>query len=473
MNPCFRSIIACLIFVLSLASPSESVADELNSATKPNFVFIIADDCTHRDLGCYGGQAHTPNIDKLAKQGMQFKKCFQAAPMCSPTRHNIYTGLYPVKSGAYPNHTFAKTGTKSIVQYLQPHGYRVALSGKTHISPKNIFAFEYSGKKNPDLDAIDKLFGECKKSSTPFCLFACSNEPHSPWNKGDASRYPPEEIKLPPYFVDTSKIRQDMSAYLAEITYFDWQVGEILTRLENHGLADNTMVVVVSEQGSGMPFAKWTCYDVGLQSGCIVKWPNKIQPGLTTEAMVEYVDILPTFLDAAQIEPPEVLDGKSFLPVLRGKSNHHKDFVYGIMTTSGIINGSKTFGIRSVRGKRFKYILNLTPEIEFTNACTKGAAFKSWVAQAQSGDADAADKVKRYSWRPAEELFDLETDEFEWNNLAEDPAFAEVKSELKQKLASWMAEQGDEGQKTELEAHAHQTRNQKKSKSGSKQRKNK
>jgi uncharacterized sulfatase len=114
--------------------------------TRPNFVFIIADDCTFRDIGCYGGQAYTPNIDKLASQGMRFTHCFQAAPMCSPTRHNIYTGLYPVKSGAYPNHTFAKDGTKSVVHYLKPLGYRVALSGKKHINPPEVFPFEYSGQ---------------------------------------------------------------------------------------------------------------------------------------------------------------------------------------------------------------------------------------------------------------------------------------------------------------------------------------
>ena len=88
---------------------------------------IIADDCTFRDIGCYGGQAHTPHIDRLATQGMRLTRCFQAAPMCSPTRPNIYTGLYPVNSGAYPNHAFAKPGTRSVVQYLKPHGYRVAL----------------------------------------------------------------------------------------------------------------------------------------------------------------------------------------------------------------------------------------------------------------------------------------------------------------------------------------------------------
>ena len=130
------------------------------AATRPNLLFIIADDCTFRDIGCYGGQAHTPNIDRLAEQGMRFTQSFQAAPMCSPTRHCIYTGLYPVKSGAYPNHTFAKDGTKSIVHYLKPLGYRVALSEKKHIAPKAVFPFEYSGKKNPDFAAVEKLFAD-------------------------------------------------------------------------------------------------------------------------------------------------------------------------------------------------------------------------------------------------------------------------------------------------------------------------
>ncbi len=290
---------------------------------KPNFVFVMADDCTYRDLGCYGGQAHTPNIDRLASEGMRFTRCFQAAPMCSPTRHNIYTGLYPVKSGAYPNHTFVKPGTRSVVQYLKPLGYRVALSGKTHIAPKSIFDFEYSGKdNNPDMAAIDKLFGESKAARAPFCLFACSNEPHSPWNKGDASRYPPGQVKLPTYFVDTPETRQDMSKYLAELTYYDGQVGEILAMLDKHGLSENTLVIVVSEQGSSFPFGKWTCYETGLQSAFIARWPSQIAAGSVSDAMIEYVDVLPTFIEAAGATPDSVLDGRGLLPRSDGK-NHN------------------------------------------------------------------------------------------------------------------------------------------------------
>ena len=164
-----------------------------------------------------------------------------------PTRHNIYTGLYPFNSGAYPNHTFAKLGTKSVVHYLQPLGYRVALSGKTHIKPQSVFPFEYSKQdNNPDMEAIDRLMAESVAEGSPFCLFACSNEPHGPWDKGDTTIYPPDKVILPSYIVDTPEIREGFRAYLAEITYYDSQVGQILALLDKHGLKENTVVMVVS-----------------------------------------------------------------------------------------------------------------------------------------------------------------------------------------------------------------------------------
>lgn len=456
MNKLTAAVTFCLVLLVAGAARA--------APAQPNFVFIIADDCTHHDLGCYGGQAHTPNIDRLAGEGMRFTHCFQAAPMCSPTRHNIYTGLYPVKSGAYPNHTFAKRGTKSVVQYLKPLGYRVALSGKRHVAPRDIFAFEYSGQRNnPDPAAVDALFGECAKSKTPFCLFACSNEPHAPWTKGDASRYPQDKIKLPPYFVDTPRTREDMSNYLAEITYFDGQVGTILSLLKKHGLADNTLVMVTSEQGSSFPFAKWTCYDNGLQTAMIARWPGKIKAGVTSKALIEYVDVLPTFIDAAGGTPPAVLEGKSLLPVFTGKTDAHKKYVFAVQTTRGTINGSDHFGIRSVRSRRYKYILNLSPEVTYTNACTKSKTFLSWKSKAET-DTDAADKVRRYQHRPAEELFDMQADRFEWTNLANDPKYAQIKANLKTQLTAWMKSQGDLGRQTELAAREHQWRRKKRNK---------
>lgn len=432
-------------------------AAAIASETKPNLVLILADDCTFRDIGCYGGQALTPHIDRLAQQGMRFTRCFQAAPMCSPTRHNLYTGQYPVKSGAYPNHTFVREGVKSIAHDLQPLGYRIALSGKTHIRPRDSFPFEYSSaNNNPNMKVIDSLMQQCASSQTPFCLLACSNEPHSPWNKGDASQYDADQITLPDYFVDTPETRGNMVNYLAEITYFDSQVGQILDLLDQHQLSDNTLVMVLSEQGSSFPFGKWTCYDTGLQSACVVRWPGQVQPGTVIDAMVEYVDVLPTFVEAAGGSMRSELDGRSFLNVLLGKATSHKSYVFGEMTTRGIINGSDYFGIRSVRSERFKYIVNFTPDMEFTNACTNSTIFKSWQKKAATGDQHAEERVRRYSFRPAIELYDLVTDPNEWNNLAHDPQYADVQKELQRQLQRWMDHCGDQGQQTELDAKQHQ-----------------
>ncbi len=426
---------------------------------KPNFVFIIADDLTYRDLGCYGGQAHTPNIDYLATEGMRFERCFQAASMCSPTRHNIYTGLYPLNSGAYPNHAFAKAGTKSIAHYLGDLGYRVALSGKTHIAPPEVFPFEYSvNKNNPDMEAVDALMRESVASDTPFCLFACSNEPHSPWNKGDASIYPPEKVILPPYIVDTPRMRQDFSNYLAEITYYDDQVGQILALLDKHGLREDTFVMVVSEQGNAFPFAKWTCYGSGLQSAMIVRWPGKVEAGSVSNVLVEYTDIVPTFVEAAGGTPAKVLDGKSLLPVLSGQAERHKDYVYGQVTTRGINNGSDSYPIRTVRGERYRLIWNLDPSVKYTNALTQSPAFQSMIQKANTGDPHAVEFVSRYQRRPEFELFDCEADPLEMTNLAENPEYEKTLARLKSKLDSWMAAQGDRGLETERDGLMHMRR---------------
>ncbi|MGB1817788.1 MAG: sulfatase/phosphatase domain-containing protein, partial [Rubripirellula sp.] len=343
-----------------------------------------------------------------------------------------------------------------ITHYLKPLGYRVALSGKNHIGPRNLFEFEYSSKQNnPDMAAIDELMSECTATSTPFCIFACSNEPHSPWNKGDASQYPAADVKLPPYLADTPEVRDAFSRYLAEITYYDDQVGQLLSLLDKHDLANDTLVVVVSEQGNSFPFAKWTCYDSGLQSAMLVRWPGKVKPGSTTDAMLEYVDVTPTFVDVAGGELDESLDGKSFTDVLTGKTTDHKKHVFGVMTTKGIINGNPSYPIRSIRSRTHKLILNLQSDQIFTNACTKSKEFKSIMAAADAGDEQAQWVVKNYQQRPAVEFFDVLNDPLEMHNLADHPEHQKTITELKTVLAAWMKSQGDNGIATEMKANSH------------------
>lgn len=454
--------------LLAWIVPASVFLAQAAESTKPNFLLIIADDCTYRDLELYGGQARTPHLLELASEGMTFARCFQAAPMCSPTRHNLYTGLYPVKSGAYPNHTMAYDWVKSIAHYLQDADYSTHLSGKRHIKPESVFPFEYSGGKsnNPDLDIFAEVLESSEASGKPFLFIAASNEPHTPWNKGDKSAYPPDSIELPPVLVDSPDTREGFSKYLAEITYFDSQVGELVDMLDRSSHGENTLVIVLSEQGNSFPFAKWTCYDAGLQSGCVVRWPGRVKPGGRSAALVEYVDIVPTMLDAAGLESPEILDGRSFLPVLKGETDTHKTHVFGLQTTRGVNDGSEHYGIRSVRGERYRYVRNLTPEIVFRNAATKDPTFETWKEMAATGDEKAKRLVHDYQHRPAEELYDGESDPWHRTNLIADESLIAVRDELRAALDGWMKEQGDEGQATEMKAFERMARAEKSSDKG-------
>ncbi|MDR1009951.1 MAG: sulfatase [Opitutaceae bacterium] len=459
---------ACLPVATLHAATAPATASP-NNTKPPNLVLIIADDCTRHDTELYGGQARTPNMMRLAREGMTFSKCYQAAPVCSPTRHALMTAKYPVKTGAYPNHTFVKKGITSWAKWFQDAGWRAGLSGKKHVNPVSTFCFEHvmpkniarddQKERNPDFGAVDVFLRDCVKKNESFGLFICSTEPHSPWNKGDASKYPPARLKLPPIFVDTPKTRDAYSRYLAEITYFDAQVGEMLALLDKHKLAGNTLVIVLTEQGNGFPFAKWTCYDAGVGSGCVIRWPGHVKPGSATDALVEYVDMIPTFCDAAGIKTPDDLDGRSFLPLLEGKTDKHKDYVFSIQTSRGIFAGPDYYGIRTVRDERYRYILNLTPKATFKNTAIKTPWYKEWTAAARAGDAHAGQLTKRYQHRPAEELYDCEKDPWNTHNLIDDPALKERTANLRKQLAAWMKDQGDKGQATEMAATRHLWKN--------------
>lgn len=449
------------------------VAWAAHAAEPPNIVLFICDDMTWTDASCYDSpDALTPNLDKLASQGMRFTQCSTSTAMCAPTRQQLYTGVWPVRNGAYPNHSAVKTGTRSLGHHFKDLGYRVALSGKKHFKPASSFPFETlpsgnandgsKGKKQDlNLKAIQNYI--TRDAEQPYFLICATNQPHSPWNRGDTSVYEPNKIKLPGYLADTLETRRAMSAYLAEVTYMDAILGDVLAAVEKAGQTDNTIFIFTSEQGNGLPFAKWTCYEAGLRTGLVVRWPGKVKAGGTTDAMVQYVDIVPTLLDAAGAEVDAIdtgisgapdggngFDGRSFLPVLQGEKDIHRSYAFGAHTTRGIINGSDCYPIRSVRGKRYKLIANLNHQTEFQNIAMREAFWKSWVAAAEAGDERAANAVRRYQKRPAFELYDLQEDPEELRNLADNPALSEVKKRLQLKLDAWMKQQGDEGVATEM-----------------------
>jgi uncharacterized sulfatase len=437
-------------------------------APRPNFLLIIADDLNWHDLGFTGNkEIHTPQLDKLRSEGMWLRNMFNPATTCSPTRHALYTGLDCIRSGAYPNHTRTYDGTKSMFTYFKGLGYRVGLQAKTHVGPKPCFPYEYISANQDDFAAFGKFVNRDK--TQPWLAVYASHDPHSPWDRGPKNLYDPAKLTVPSYLHDNATTRKLLAAYYAEITSLDTQVGALMKILDEGKLADNTLVMFVSEQGSSFPYGgKWSVYDNGVHSATVVRWPGKVKAGSSNDAMMEYLDVPPTFLAAIGEDPTKIdtgcpdakgnrgFDGKSFLEVLLGKSDHLRDVVFFQHTTVGIIGCKQPYPMRSARDIRYKYVRNLMPENTYEiSGIHKGEPIDSWKEDAKNDPALA----KRIDWlyhRPGEELYDLQSDPLETNNLATHAELAEVKKRLSGQMDAWMAQQGDKGIATELAAKSRQ-----------------
>lgn len=445
-HPILGSIALALICLLVTLGSSAATNN------KPNILMILADDLAWNDAGCYGNpEVNTPHIDHLATEGLRFTQAFTATAMCAPTRQQLYTGIFPVRNGAYPNHSQVKPETRSMVHHLRDLGYRVGIKGKEHFGPEAAFPF----------DRVSDDFAYMSIDSEPFCLIFASDYPHPAWPQ--ISKYDPAQITVPEFMVDNEETRQALCRYYTAVTAFDTEVGELLNALKRSGKKENTVVIVTSEQGPDFPFGKWTCYDYGLRTQFIVRWPGEIKPGRTTDAMIQYVDVLPTIIELAGADPTSIdtglpgdpeggtgFDGKSFLKVLKGETDRHGDVVYGVHTTYGIIAG-KPYPVRSVRDHHYKYILNPLSDEKFENIVTEKNYenyWNSWVRDAE-GSEQAARLVHRYQFRPEEEFYDVVNDPFEQRNLAKRPEFREKMDQMKKQLIEWMTQQSDRGIETE------------------------
>ena len=440
------------LWSLALFLASSSAIFSQDAPKRPNFLIILGDDMTWTDVSSLGHpDVKTPTLDQLARDGMRLSHVFTPAPMCAPTRMALYTGLYPVRNGGHPNHSQVHAGTASLPHRLGALGYRVALTGKRHFGPADCFPFETVGK-NGQLAflGLRSFIQGCGEN--PWCAVVASHEPHSPWDKGDRSAYPPEQLTIPPWLADTPQTRLSLSRYYAEVSFLDQQVGRCLDVLKRANAAENTLVLFLSEQGAGLPHAKWTLYDHGVRAAAFVRWPGKVKPGSTSSALISYVDVLPTLIHLAGGAPPKQLDGRSFHRVLTGDSLRHHDAVFAVHTSRGISNGPRAYGIRAVRTGRYKLIHNIHHATRFQNNLTeRPGVFRSWVAAA-SVDPRAAHLAAAYVQRPEWELYDTVADPHELTNLASRHEHFEMMADLRSKLGRWMKRQGDLGHATEMDA---------------------
>ena len=436
---------------------------------RPDILFFLADDMMSIACEPYGSlDVHTPNLAKLAKEGMCFDNMNNATAMCGPTRQSLYTGIFPVKNGSYPNHAQVYENIVSIAQHFIGLGYRVGLIGKQHYAPLVNFPFEYLGGRNSDngdgvdiqlLDA-DKFI---KKDKTkPYLLFVCTNQPHTPWNRGNQELYNAKKLKVPPFLVDTKETRSALARYYAEITYADSLVGDCMNIVDRNDNKDNTLFIFASEHGSSLPFGKWTCYNMGLKSAFIARWPKVIKPSTRTAILAQYIDVLPTLYEAAGGAPKSLrgnkektmpLDGTSFFATFNGKDIEIRNYVYGVQTTRGIANGSDNYPVRSIQDHNYKLIWNLNYKEEFLSSGSKHGSklYESWFNEREVSN-DNITHATLYRNRPEFELYDIKNDGFEMKNLIDNKSLTKTKDKLFAELKIWMNEQGDKGIETEWKA---------------------
>src|SRR5262245_11266666 len=306
--------LACLT---ALLFPATALADE----TRPNIVWIVAEDMCP-NLGCYGDKdAITPNLDRLASQGARFTRCFTHAPVCAPSRSGLVTGMYPTTLGSHHMRSTLKQTPPTLMDELRKAGYFVAWPGKTD------FNFE-----PPKVDSTQNWMtkGEFKEPFFAFINLYVTHEIQirvpQPKYETNTSRLKPSEhrdpakVTLPPYYPDAPEVRKDVATYHENITAMDYQVGDILKWLDDKKFADHTVVFFFGDHGWGMSRGKRWLYDSGLHAPLIVRWPGHLGPepgqpgpGDVREDLVAFIDFAPTVLSIAGVTLPERMQGHRFL----------------------------------------------------------------------------------------------------------------------------------------------------------------
>ena len=423
---------------------------------RPNFLWIFAEDLSP-DLGCYGHPlVKTPNIDKLAAEGARYTNAFASAPVCSASRSALMTGMYQTSIGAHQHRTKAGDGLKPLpenvkvlTEYFRAAGYFTCNAGVRDVGGrwtrrgKNDFNFE----ENDPFDGID--WRQCPQGQPFFAQVQCF-EVHRDHRTGRFTRDPgnpinPDEVDLPPDYPDYPITRRDWADYLEYIQVFDKKIGAILKRLEDDGLADNTVVVFFGDHGRAHARGKQFLYDGGIHVPLTIRWPGHIKPGTVIDDLVSLIDVGPTCLRLAGIERPGHMEGRDTL----GPDATKREYIVAARDRC-----DETYDrIRCVRTKRFKYIRNFFPNRPYMQFNSyRRCNYPVWTLLEilyVMGKLTPEQAQFAGPSRPAEELYDLRIDPHEVYNLAGDPKYKTDLEKLRGQLDTWIQTTGDQGENAE------------------------
>lgn len=448
-------VLALFAGVAALSAPA---AERRPTESRPNLLLCIADDWAWPHAGAYGDPVvRTPTFDRVAREGALFTHAFSAAPSCTPSRAAILTGRFPhqLETGA---NLYGPLPAKFPVypDLLEAAGYVVGLTGKGW-GPGE---FAAGGRTRNPAGPRFRSFEDFLKTvppDKPFCFWFGSADPHRPYEPGSgaASGLRAEAVRVPPYLPDVAEVRQDILDYYAEVERFDREVAGLLDALERSGRARNTLVVITSDNGWPFPRSKANLYDAGTRQPLAVRWPARVAPGRTVSAFVNLADLAPTFLEAAGLKPPREVTGKSLLPLLAGKPQRGREAVFLERERhANCRRGNLAYPARALRTKRFLYIRNLAPDR------WPAGDPELWHSVGPFGDCDGSptkdfilahrDEPQwrrhfdlAFAKRPAEELYDLESDPDQILNVAERPKYAATLRKLRAELERWMRKTGD------------------------------
>jgi N-sulfoglucosamine sulfohydrolase len=432
------------ICILVLVASMTALADE-----RPNIVWIVGEDMGP-ELRCYGDKyAITPNLDRFAGEGARFTRAFTHAPVCAPSRSGLITGRYPTSIGSHHMRSKLLKPPATLTQRLRDAGYHVSWPGKTD------FNFDVPRASRGSTNNWRQQL-----PSQPFFAYINLNTTHESQIRAapakfaeNISRLKPEDrhdpgrATLPPYYPDTAETRQDWARYYDLVTSVDYQVGEILQDIERLGIASRTIVFFFGDHGRGLPRGKRWVYDSGIHVPLIVRWPGEIKPGTVREDLVAFVDFAPTVLRLAGCAVASELDGQVFLGPRRAAD---RKYIYAARDRMDEAYDR----IRCVRDLRYKYIRNFHPElpyaqrIDYMEEMPTTRVWREWNA---SGKLRGPQRLWFSKTKPPEELYDLERDPHEINNLANSSRHQHKLRELRSALDGWIAETGDLGAVPETE----------------------
>lgn len=450
-----------LLVLLGLVGTSCSM---FTGDDRPNVVLIIADDMNWNDCGAYGHPTiRTAHIDKLAATGMRFDHAYLTASSCSPSRSSIITGRYPHNTGAEQLHWALPKSSVTFVEKLKESGYYTAAAGKWHLGNNvkdrfdlvveaNVAGFQLptgDGKTPPKMVADKKPSGcedwvpvlQQRPKDKPFFMWFAALDPHRAYEQGALD--PPHktsDIIVPPHLPDHPDVREDLRLYYDEIGRLDLYVGRVKAELEKQGVADNTVIIFMSDNGRPFPRDKTSLYDGGIKTPFIVNWPAGIEAGQVSKSLVSAVDIGPTILELADLDVGDTFEGESFVDVLEDPEDEIRDYVFGEDHWHDYEDHA-----RSIGNQYYKLIRNTYNDLPTTPSADAGRSL-TWQAMLRLKKDGKLNEIQQACFnapRPKWELYDLRKDPHEINNVAGDPAYRGVLEELKEEMAEWSEETGD------------------------------